>query len=153
MKVYLWLILLFFAAAQADANPCLQDKNLRLLDQQYEEALRVGNTKFLNELLADDFIWVHNLAVDIETKNQLLQRLQQNLEIVQTRSSTETTAHRLDKTVVLIGLSSVEKPYADDATVRVSRYRFLRTYVASGTQCQLLAVQTMKLTTSDGAND
>src|SRR5690606_12938947 len=79
--------------------------------------------------------------------------VQQNLEIVQTRSSTETTAHRLDKTVVLSGLSSVEKPYADDATVRVSRYRFLRTYVASGTQCQLLAVQTMKLTTSDGAND
>lgn len=153
MKVYLWLILLFFAAAQADASPCLQDKNLRLLDQQYEEALRVGNTKFLNELLAEDFIWVHNLAVDIETKNQLLQRLQKNLEINQTRRSSDITYHHLGRTAVLSGLSTVEKLKPDGETMRISRYRFLRTYVASGEQCRLLAVQTMKLSTSDRAND
>lgn len=149
MKAYPWLIFLFFAAAQADANPCLQDKNLQRLDQQYEEALRVGDTNFLNELLAEDFVWVHNLEADIENKKELLTRLQQQLDQVQTRRSSDITFHRLDKTAVLSGISSVEKLNADGETVRVSRYRFLRTYVASGKQCRLLAVQTMKLSTSD----
>lgn len=149
MKSYLWFVFLGLAAIHVQASQCLQAENLQRLDQQYEEALRVGNVQFLHELLAEDFIWVHTLAVDIENKQALLTRLRQEQEITQSRTSSEITQHRLHKTVVLSGVSSVKKLNPDGQTVRVYRYRFLRTYVASGKHCRLLAVQTMNISSSD----
>jgi hypothetical protein len=56
---------------------------------------------------------------------------------------------RLDKTAVLQGLSSVEKWNPDGKTFRTSRYQFMRTYVEHKGECKLLAVQTMKVWSSE----
>lgn len=134
------------------AAECAQPSRLLSLDAQYEEALRVGDVKFLDKLLADDFVWVHNLAVDIEGKPVLLKRLKNQDEVAKARNSHDISVHRLADTVVLSGLSSVDKYNADGKTFRTSRYRFMRTYVVTGETCRLLSVQTMKVWSSDESN-
>ena len=134
----------------ASANLCLDDKKLVELDQQYENALHQGDLKFLQNLLADDFYWVHNLASAKENKAQLLARLKSSEEPIKSRRSHGLTLRKLDNTLVIEGLSSVEKWNADGKTFRTSRYQFMRTYVATKGECKLLAVQTMKVWSSSG---
>lgn len=151
MLLRLCAVLCCISSAHLMAAECLEPSRLKVLDAQYEEALRVGDTKFLKELLADDYVWVHNLASDIETKPGLLKRLKDLDEVPKARVSHDITAHRLANTVVLDGLSSVDKYNPDGKTFRTSRYRFMRTYVAHNGQCKLLSVQTMKVWSSEEA--
>jgi len=134
------------------ASQCSPYK-VRTLDNQYEEALRVGDVKFLQELLADDFVWVHNLAVDIEAKPVLLTRLKQQQETPKARATSEVSFHRLKGTTVLSGLSSVDKYNDDGKSFRTSRYHFMRTYVADEKGCKLLSSQTMKVWTNEKTSD
>lgn len=151
MLLRLCVVLCCFSSVNLMAAECLEPSRLKALDAQYEEALRVGDIKFLDNLLADDYVWVHNLASDIESKSVLLKRLATEDEIPKSRISHDITSHRLADTVVLEGLSSVDKYNADGETFRTSRYRFMRTYVAQKGQCKLLAVQTMKVWSSGEA--
>lgn len=147
------LLMMFFccsfmgAAAQAD---CLNTENLLKLDAQYETALQVGSVQFLDKLLAPEFYWVHNLASLQETKAQLLMRIKKPEAQAHQRRSHDVSAHRLGNTVVLQGLSSVDKLNPDGKTLRTSRYQFMRTYVEQQGECKLLAVQTMKVWSSEG---
>jgi ketosteroid isomerase-like protein len=153
MCLRLSMVLLITFSWAAQARECLDYKRLKQLDLQYEEALRVGDTGFLNRLLADDFVWVHNLASDIEGKPGLLKRLETQEEIAKARISHDITFHRMANTVVLSGLSSVDKYNPDGKTFRTSRYRFMRTYVAVDKTCRLLSVQTMKVWSSETDGD
>ena len=143
------ILLLSLTACAAQAGQCLQPDKLKMLDQQYEEALRVADVDFLQTLLAEDYVWVHNLAVAMESKSVLLQRLKDQQEIAKARRSHDITVHRLGNTAVLSGLSTVDKNNPDGKTFRTSRYRFMRTYVEDKSGCRLLAVQTMKVWTSE----
>lgn len=151
------VVLLALVAINVQANDCLNAGNLRKLDNQYEEALRVGDTAFLQGLLADEFVWVHNLAVEAETKPVLLARLanpsaETKATDTKARLTSDVSVHSLDNTAVLSGLSSVDKAGPDSKAVRTSRYQFMRTYVASGNRCRLLSVQTMKVWSSLDVN-
>lgn len=152
MLFRLCVVLCGFFSAHLMAAQCLEPARLKAIDAQYEEALRVGDIKFLDRLLADEYVWVHNLASDIETKSGLLKRLKDQEEIPKSRVSHDIHVHRLADTGVLSGLSSVDKYNPDGETFRTSRYRFLRTYVAHKGHCKLLAVQTMKVWNSDEAD-
>lgn len=136
-------------AFSVQAETCLDEKKLDALDARYEKALQVGDVKFLAKLLAPDFYWVHNLASMKEKKTELLTRVQKPGEHAKERRSHDTTQQRLGNTVVLQGLSSVDKWNADGKTFRTSRYQFMRTYVEEKGECKLLAVQTMKVWSSD----
>ena len=151
MLFRLCILLCCFSSVNLLAAECLQPSRLKVLDAQYEEAIRIGDIKFLNKLLADDFVWVHNLEADIENKSGLLKRLKTEKEIAKARNSHDITLHGLADTVVLSGLSSVDKYNPDGKTFRTSRYRFMRTYVAVKNQCKLLSVQTMKVWSSENA--
>lgn len=129
----------------AQAGTCLDAEKLIRLDADYENALRKGDAQFLDQLLAPEFQWVHNLASLKETKAQLLLRVQKPEEQPKARRSHDVSLHKIDKTVVLHGLSSVEKWNADGKTFRTLRYQFMRTYVEHEGRCTLLAVQTMKI--------
>lgn len=131
------------------AETCLDEKKLDALDARYEKALQVGDVNFLAKLLAPDFYWVHNLASMKEKKTEVLTRVQKPEERAKERRSHDTTQQRLGNTVVLQGLSSVDKWNADGKTFRTSRYQFMRTYVEEKGECKLLAVQTMKVWSSD----
>jgi len=134
----------------AQAQTCLQAENLVKLDADYENALRKGDVQFLDKLLAPEFQWVHNLASLKETKAQLLLRVQKPEEQPKERRSHDISQQRLGNTVVLQGLSSVDKWNSDGKTFRTSRYQFMRTYVEEKGECRLLAVQTMKIWSSKG---
>lgn len=131
------------------AQSCLDTEALIALDARYETALQVGDAAFLQTLLAPEFYWVHNLASLKESKAALVERVQKPTEQSKQRRSHDISALRLADTVVLQGLSSVDKWNADGKTYRTSRYQFMRTYVAVQGECKLLAVQTMKVWSSD----
>ena len=130
------------------AAPCLPVGELIERDRQYEEALRVGDLAFLQTWLADDYVWVHSLASQIESRTGLLTRLAQPASVAKSRSTSEVQGHVLGDTVVLRGLSSVDQFNADGKTWRTNRYQFMRTYVNVGGACKLLANQTMKVWSS-----
>lgn len=132
------------------ADICLTAEKLTLLDAKYEKALQAGDVKFLDNLLAPEFYWVHNQASMKEGKAQLLARIVMPEEQPKERRSHEISLQRLDKTAVLHGLSSVDKWNSDGKTFRTSRYQFMRTYVEHKGECKLLAVQTMKVWSSEG---
>ncbi len=52
--------------------PCLPVPELIALDSRYEEAMRSGDAAFLQQLLADDYVWVHTLASAFDTKAVVL---------------------------------------------------------------------------------
>lgn len=144
------LLLGCLASVLPAAADCTTDEGLRALDQRYEEALRVGDTKFLQALLAEDFIWVHNLASSRESADELIKRLGNPVEIVQSRQSTRVSIHRLGDAAVLSGVSLVEKGNPDGVSRETLHYQFMRTYVKTADQqCRLLSVQTMKIRTDD----
>ena len=132
------------------AAPCLPVGELVERDRQYEEALRTGDAAFLRTWLADDYVWVHSLASQVETRAGLLARLAQPASVAKSRTTSDVQAHVLGDTVVLRGLSSVDQFNADGKTWRTNRYQFMRTYVNVDGACRLLANQTMKVWSSQG---
>ena len=132
----------------AAAAPCLPTADLIERDRQYEEALRVGDVAFLDKWLADDYVWVHNLASQTEGKAVVLERSKKPAVVHKSRTTSDVHAHVGADTVVLRGLSTVEQWNADGKTWRSNRYQFMRTYINVGGQCKLLSVQTMKVWSS-----
>jgi hypothetical protein len=149
MKVMVFISLLF-ATIPALADSCLDSGELIKLDQRYESAMQQGDVEFLRELLAEEFYWVHNLASLKENKTQLLERVQRPEEQPKSRRSHDLSVRQLKDAAVVEGLSSVEKWNADGKTFRTSRYQVMRTYIAIKGECKLLAVQSMKVWSSDG---
>ena len=131
------------------AAPCLPTDALIARDAQYEEALRVGDVPFLKEWLADEYVWVHTLGSQIETRADILKRSVKPATIYKARTPSEVHAHVQGDTVVLRGLSTVDQWNADGKTFRSNRYQFMRTYVNVGGACKLLSVQTMKVWSSE----
>lgn len=148
---FMTLLLGLMSSVLVQAETCLTADKLVVLDGQYEKAMQVGDVNFLEKLLAPEFQWVHNLASLKETKTQLLERVQKPEEQAHERRSHDISQHRLGNTVVLQGLSSVDKLNPDGKTLRTSRYQFMRTYVEQKGECKLLAVQTMKVWSSEGS--
>lgn len=147
--VLLCLLFGLLFSATSYAQNCLSLPALTQLDQQYEDALANGDAAFLANLLAEDFVWVHNLASSIETKKDLIARIKANKENFKDRRSNVLSAHQLDNTSVLSGTSLAERFNDNGVSSSASRYQFMRTYVAREDKCYLLAVQTMKVWSSD----
>lgn len=140
-------MLISFAAVLpvlAAAAQCLPVPALIERDTQYEEALRVGDAAFLKTLLAEDYVWVHTLGSQIESRDSLLARLAKPV-VYKARFTSDVHAHTQGDTVVLRGVSTTEQWNADGTTWRTNRYQFMRTYVNVAGQCKLLSVQTMNL--------
>ncbi|WP_039915367.1 nuclear transport factor 2 family protein [Cellvibrio mixtus] len=149
MKKIALMTLLFTVGFPAYADSCLDKEKLIALDQHYETAIQQADVKFLGKLLADEFYWVHNLASLKENKTQLLTRIQKE-EKPKARRSHDLSVRQLQNTAVVEGLSSVEKWNVDGKTFRTSRYQVTRTYVDVNGECRLLAIQSMKVWSSDG---
>ncbi|WP_157960364.1 nuclear transport factor 2 family protein [Marinimicrobium alkaliphilum] len=132
------------------AAECLEPQALKRLDQQYEQALRTGDPTFMAQLLAEDFVWVHNLVSSTEDKATLVGRLGEGHRAPLARRSEDVKYRRLDNTAVLSGFTTVEQAArTEGGPVRGNKYHFMRTYVAVDGECQLLANQTMKVWSSE----
>lgn len=128
----------------SSAAPCLPAAALIALDTRYEEALRTGDVPFLQSLLAEDYVWVHSLGSQIESRGSLLARLARPV-VYKARVTGDTHVHVQGDTSVVRGVSTTEQWNTDGATWRTNRYQFMRTYVSVDGQCKLLSVQTMNL--------
>ena len=132
-------------------SDCLEAANLKALDYRYEQALRTGDKRFLDELLAKNFVWIHNHAVQLETKQKLLGRFGQDYKPTKAREQAEVQVRRLGDAAVIHGSTTVEEIKADG--LHINTYQFLRTYVTTDKGCRLLAGQTMKTWSSEGPVD
>ncbi len=122
------------------SNSCLDHKALLNLDQQWEQALLERNADFLDRLLADDFIWVHNHASQTDSKESLIGDLKSMTSSgMRSRVSSDVQARVLGQTGVVTGFTVVER------TSSVTRYNFMRTYVEVDGRCRLLANHTMAI--------
>jgi ketosteroid isomerase-like protein len=145
-------LLLFCCALPltALAAPCLATADLVERDRQYEDALRAGNVQFLRSALADDYVWVHTLGTQVETRPVLLARMDKPTGF-KSRTTTDVQARALGDTVVLHGISVVEQWNPDGKTFKTNRYQFIRTWVNADGRCQLLGVQTMNISSKQEA--
>lgn len=126
------------------AASCLPADALVERDRQYEAALATGNVAFLRDALADDYVWVHTLGSEVETKPVLLARMARPARF-KSRTTTGVQARALGDATVLHGVSVVEQWNEDGETFKTNRYQFMRTWVNVDGQCKLLAGQTMNL--------
>ncbi|WP_308363648.1 MULTISPECIES: nuclear transport factor 2 family protein [unclassified Microbulbifer] len=141
-------ILLLFLSPHSSAS-CLEEKPLKQLDTRYEQALRNGDTDFLAQLLKDEFIWVHTLASQTESKSDLLTRVgDKNYQQPVARTSKEVSVLNAGNTAVITGYTTVEQRNDDNST-RAARYHFMRTYILENGQCRLLASKTGKVWSSE----
>jgi Domain of unknown function (DUF4440) len=138
------LLILCGLPLPALAAACLPADALVERDRQYEAALATGNVAFLREALADEYVWVHTLGSEIETKGVLLARMAKPTRF-RSRTTEGVQVRALGDATVLHGVSVVEQWNADGATFRTNRYQFMRTWVNVDGQCRLLAGQTMNL--------
>lgn len=127
---------------------CLTEAKLHRLEATYESALKHADVKQLKELLDEQYLWVHNLAVVTETKSQLLARLTRR-DFAQPVTREAKVQHVLIRgdTAVVVGESTVTKSTknADGVTaLAFNRYQYQRTYTRAKQGCRILAVQTMK---------
>jgi ketosteroid isomerase-like protein len=144
--------LLLLLSSPSLASTCLQESALKQLDHRYEQAIRSADTEFLAQLLKEEFIWVHNRAVQIESKTDLLTRLQDaSYQPPKARASEEVAVRSAGSTAVLTGYTTVEQFNDDGKTTRWSRYHFMRTYILENGSCRLLAGKTVKVSNGNSA--
>jgi len=129
-------------------SSCIDPTEIRRTDQLYEQSLLTGDLAFLDSLLADEFVWVHNHANMIESKESLLERIRtsQHRLANKSRFSSEVVVRKKGSAAVVSGYTTVER---HDEFVRrtdapqSAKYHFMRTYVLVDDKCLLLASQTM----------
>jgi ketosteroid isomerase-like protein len=141
MKLFLlaasFLILLPFQAfSQSSKEQLLQ------LDQGWEKALLESDVAFLENLLAEDFIWVHNHASMTDGKEQALaraKRIQSGQQANDTRNRTSR-----DQRVVILGQTGVVSGYTVvDRGPSPTTYHFMRSYALVNGEWKLVGNHTM----------
>ena len=131
---------IFSAAAQEN---CLNQENLKKLDASWEKAQLELNADYIKSLLAEDFIWVHNHANTIDTKEAVLERIQRyirtNNKNTKSRTSKDVNVIISGKTGIVSGIAIIDKISG------LTNYHFMRTYVEIDGKCYLIANQTMAI--------
>ncbi len=122
---------------------CLDPDELVQLDGQWEKALHASDAAFIQSLLAEDFIWIHNHTSTIDTKEKLVKRAAdasvRATGNTRSRTSSGIEVRILGATGVVTGFTIVDRGPAP------TRYAFMRTYVEIDGRCVLLANQTMAI--------
>jgi ketosteroid isomerase-like protein len=113
------------------------------LDQGWEMALLKSDVAFLENLLADDFIWVHNHAGQIDGKEAAISRAKR----IQAGQADDTKGRvSRDQQVVILGNTGVVSGYTVvDRGPSPVTYHFMRTYAFVDGKYLLLANHTMAI--------
>lgn len=132
----------FLFAVPANAqDSCINRDNLLDMDAGWERALLESDVAFLERVMADEFVWVHNHASSVDTKEILLERAREGNATGRPRAREQS-----DVTVRITGSVGIVHGFTivirDDTT---PRYTFMRTYAEIDGRCLLLANQTMQL--------
>jgi hypothetical protein len=113
------------------------------LDKGWEKALLNSEVTILEELLAEEFIWVHNHASLIDGKAETLSRAKRiragQQDDTRNRSAREHQVVLLGQTAVVTGFTLV------DRGPQPTNYHFMRTYALVEGKWKLLANHTMAI--------
>lgn len=139
-KMHTLLFLLFFPFAFLHAQTPEESKLIKL-DLAWEKALLDSDAAFLENILAENFVWVHNHASLIDGKPEVVSRAKKiqagQADNTQGRVSREQKVIFLGETAVVSGFTVVDRPPSPVT------YHFMRTYAKVNGRYKLLANHTM----------
>lgn len=125
-----------------------QETEVLQLDQGWEKALLTSDVDFLENLLADEFVWVHNHASLIDGKDQAIARAKR-IQAGQANDTRNRTSR--DQQVVILGETGVVSGFTVvDRGPSPTTYHFMRTYARVAGNWKLLGNHTMAV--SEGEN-
>ncbi|MFM7630049.1 MAG: nuclear transport factor 2 family protein [Algoriphagus sp.] len=113
------------------------------LDKGWERAMLNSEVEFLENLLAEEFVWVHNHASLIDGKPEVLSRAK---KIRAGQPNDTRNRSPRDHQVVLLGQTAVVSGFTVvDRGPQPTTYHFMRTYVLVDGSWKLLANHTMAI--------
>ena len=131
------LLLAFTSSAQTTQEQLVE------LDKGWEKALLNSEVEFLDDLLAEEFVWVHNHATQIDGKAEALSRAKKIRAGQQ--DDTRNRSPR-DQKVVLLGQTAVVSGFTVvDRGTQPTTYHFMRTYALVDGKWKLIANHTMAI--------
>jgi ketosteroid isomerase-like protein len=120
-----------------------QEAQLLQMDQGWEKALLGSDVAFLENILADEFVWVHNHASLIDGKEQAIARAKR-IQAGQANDTRNRTSS--DQQVVILGSTGVVSGFTVvDRGPSPVTYHFMRTYTLIDGQWKLLGNHTMAI--------
>lgn len=137
---FFFLCLMSFTSLTAQQD-CMTVAYIKALDAQWEEANLHPDPDFFKRVLAEDFVWVHNHASMVDTKEAVVKRAEN-----QAAKGTSDTRSRVqhDVNVAITGSAAVVTGFTVvDRGPTPTRYHFMRTYVAVDGKCLLAGNHTM----------
>ena len=136
------LLLTLFLIAFSSLAQTTQEQLVEL-DKGWEKALLNSEVAVLEELLAEEFIWVHNHASQIDGKEEALNRAKKiragQQDDTRNRTPREQKVFLLGQTAVVSGFTLV------DRGPQPTNYHFMRTYALVEGKWKLLANHTMAI--------
>uniref|UniRef100_UPI0040480359 nuclear transport factor 2 family protein n=1 Tax=Algoriphagus sp. TaxID=1872435 RepID=UPI0040480359 len=136
----LLLTLLIISVSSFAQTP---QEQLVALDKGWERALLNSDVKFLDTLLAEEFVWVHNHASQIDGKAEALNRAKKiragQQDDTRNRSPRDHQVVILEQTAVVTGFTVV------DRGPQPTTYHFMRTYALVAGKWKLIANHTMAI--------
>lgn len=141
MKLLLIASVLWFCSHLTLAQN--QKEQLLTLDLGWEKALLSSDVDFLENLLADEFVWVHNHASLVDGKDQAIARAKR----IQTGQANDTRNRTSrDQQVVILGDTGVVSGFTVvDRGPSPTTYHFMRTYSRIEGKWKLLGNHTMAI--------
>ncbi|MCL6259571.1 nuclear transport factor 2 family protein [Aquiflexum sp. TKW24L] len=135
---FVFCLLILSSVAQTQDHQKLID-----LDLGWEKALLESDVDFLSNLLAVDFVWVHNHASLIDGKEAVVAKAKR----IQAGQPNDTRGRvSRDQKVVILGNTAVVSGYTVvDRGKSPVTYHFMRTYVKEKGKYKLLANHTMAI--------
>lgn len=141
MKIPFLFTLIFTCSTLGFAQT--SQENLIKLDLRWEKALLESDVDFLESLLAEDFIWVHNHASLTDGKSQAIARAQR-IQAGQPDDTKNRTSR--DHQVAILGQTAVISGYTlVDRGPKPTLYHFMRTYTSVEGSWKLLGNHTMAI--------
>lgn len=142
IKFFIVLVILssFLGCTQKHS---LNEEHLRALDASWEKAQLELDYDFIESLLSEDYIWVHNHANTIDNKAAVLERVKRYID-----SDNKETKSRISKDVKVIisNKTAIVSGYTIiDRGPSPTTYHFMRTYVEISGKCYLIANHTMAI--------
>jgi len=143
MKTIASFLLFLFSISLNAFSQTSDSQKLIELDKGWEKALLDSDVDFLENILADDFVWVHNHAGQIDGKVEAIARAKR----IQAGQADNTKGRATrDQTVVILGNTGVVSGYTVvDRGPSPTTYHFMRTYASVDGKFKLLANHTMAI--------
>tara|TARA_R110002020_G_scaffold389313_1_gene600003 strand:+ start:274 stop:723 length:450 start_codon:yes stop_codon:yes gene_type:complete len=134
---------LFTYFSASGQKTCMTEASIKALDAQWESNNLNPDPEFFKEILAENFVWVHNHSSMIDTKDAVVKRTENQAKngTTNTRSRTQSEVK-----VAITGNTAIVTGYTIvDRGPTPTRYHFMRTYVEIDGKCLLVGNHTMAI--------